>query len=134
MSPANQAQINGAISESLAAGEELLAIGSFKRFPPTSWLVLTRGFAYLLAPRFYVGVTDQRLIILPESGLSTPDRGTIEAGFDEVSFSNDLFNNPVLDIQKSYQGKPLKLRFSSSHYLKGMDQFDFIAAVKKGQG
>jgi hypothetical protein len=134
MSPINQAQIKQTIGESLEAGEELLSIGSFKKIPPTSWLLLTRGFAYLLAPRFYVGVTDRRMIILPESSLNAFDKGTMTAGFDQVSLTSDLFNNTVLDIQKTYQGVPLQLRFSSSQKFEGIDQFDFIAAVKKGQG
>jgi len=87
--------------------------------------------AWILTSKFYVGVTDKRLIILPES--SKNHESVIVADFDEVDFSTDLLNNTVLDINKTYRGEPLKLRFKSGYQFEGMDQFDFIAAVKMGK-
>jgi hypothetical protein len=131
MAQFNQAQIKQTIHENLEEMEQLISIGVFKKVPSTSWLLLSRGMAWILASKFYVGVTDRRLIILPES----MQRGAtgIFAGFDEVDFYTDPLNNTILDIHKTYQGEPLKLRFKSGYTFEGMDQFDFITAVKQGK-
>jgi hypothetical protein len=131
MSQINQSQIEKIISEYLNDEEKLLSISIMKKVPSTSWLLLSRGMAWILASKFYVGVTDQRLIILPESSQSHVD--VVFADFDQVDFSTDPLNNTVLDIQKTYHGEPLKLRFKSGYQFQGMDQFDFITAVKQGK-
>jgi len=131
MSQINQSQIKNNISEHLKGDENLLSLGVMKKVPSTSWLLLSRGMAWILASKFYVGVTDQRLIILPESPKSY--ESVIFADFDEINFSTDPLNNTILNIQKTYQGEPLKLRFKSGYQFDGMDQFDFIGAVKQGK-
>jgi len=131
MAQISQSQIKKILSDILDDEEKLLSIGVMKKVPSTSWLLLSRGMAWILASKFYVGVTDQRLIIFPESSKS--HESVIFADFDEVDFSTDPLNNTILDIQKTYRGEPLKLRFKSGFELEGMDQFDFIAAVKLGK-
>jgi hypothetical protein len=132
MAQINQTLIKKNISDILDDEEKLVSIGVMKKVPSTSWLLLSRGMAWILTSKFYVGVTDKRLIILPESSKS--HEYVIIADFDEVDFSTDLLNNTVLDIKKTYRGEPLKLRFKSGYQFEGMDQFDFIAAVKQGKG
>jgi len=132
----NQKLIKKAFSQYLSSEEHLLSIGVFKKVPSTKWLLLSKGMVWLLSREFYVGVTDQRLIVLPASKakrLSGMEDDVIAAGFDEVEFYTDALNNTILDIQKIYQGEPLKLRFKSGYRFQGMDQFDFIAAVKQGK-
>jgi len=131
MSQINQSQIKKNFSDVLNDEETLVSIGIMKKVPSTSWLLLSRGMAWILATKFYVGVTDQRLIILPVS--SQGGEPVIFADFAEVAFITDPLNNTILDIQKTYQGDPLKLRFKSGYQFDGMDQFDFIAAVKQGK-
>lgn len=131
MAQINQSQIKKILSDILDDEEKLLSIGVMKKVPSTSWLLLSRGMAWILASKFYVGVTDQRLIIFPESSKS--NESVIFVDFDEVDFSTDPLNNTILDIQKTYRGEPLKLRFKSGYQIEGMDQFDFIAAVKQGK-
>ncbi len=131
MSYINQSQIKKDISEYLDEEEYLVSIGIFKKVPTTSWLLLTKGMAWIFAPIFYVGVTNKQLIIMPESRY-TRGEGVVFAGFDEVGFYNDPLSNTIMDIQKIYDGAPLKLRFKSGYQFEGMDQFDFIAAVKQG--
>jgi len=131
MDKINQSQIKKIFSDHLNDEEKLLSISIMKKVPSTSWLLLSRGMAWILTSKFYVGVTDKRLIILPES--SKNHESVIVADFDEVDFSTDLLNNTVLDINKTYRGEPLKLRFKSGYQFEGMDQFDFIAAVKMGK-
>ena len=132
MAQVNLSQIEKHISEHLNDEEKLLSIATMKKVPSTSWLLLSRGMAWILSSKFYVGVTDQQLIILPESTKSS--EAVIFADFNEVEFSTDPLNNTILDIQKTYRGEPLKLRFTSGSQFQGMDQFDFIAAVKQGNG
>ena len=131
MSQINQSQIKKNFSDVLNDEETLVSIGIMKKVPSTSWLLLSRGMAWILATKFYVGVTDQRLIILPKS--SQMGAPVIFADFDEVAFITDPLNNTILDIQKTYKGDPLKLRFKSGYQFDGTDQFDFIAAVKQGK-
>ena len=136
MSQNYQSQVKKAISQYLLEEEQMVAIGVLKRVPLTSHLLLTRGMAWIFAKEFYVGVTDRRLIILPGS---KPKRGEgfgeepIFADFDQVAFYTDPLNNTILDVQKIYQGVPLKLRFKTGFQFEGMNQFDFIAAVKQGK-
>jgi len=127
----NKSQIKKIFSDHLNDEEKLLSISIMKKVPSTSWLLLSRGMAWILASKFYVGVTDQRLIILPESNQG--NEAVLFADFDEVDFSTDPLNNTILDIQKTYRGEPLKLRFKSGYHFEGMDQFDFITAVKQGK-
>ena len=129
-------QIKNSCSRYLSKDESLLIIGIFKRIPSVSWLLLTRGMAWILSEKIYVGVTDRRMIILPESRVKSKQEtaeDVIYAGFDEVAFNTDPLNNTILEIQKSYKNQPLKLRFKSGYQFMGLDQFDFIAAVKRGK-
>ena len=127
----NQTQIKNEFTQYLSKAENLISIGIFKNVPSTTSVMLTRGMTWFFAPTFFVGVTDQRLIIIPE--VVKQGQSMIDAGFDEVEFYTDALNNTILDIQKIYQGKPLKLRFKPGYHFQGMDQFDFIAAVKQGK-
>jgi len=132
----NPTQIEKWFSEYLFGEERLMSIGVFKKVPSTGWLLLTKGMAWLLSQEFYVGVTDQRLIILPTSKRKTQNwmqEEMIYAGLDEVDFYGDALNNTILDVHKIYEGEPLKLRFKPGYQFHGMDQFDFIAAVKQGK-
>ena len=136
MKTLNQIQINKIFSPHLSGEEKLVSVGVFKKVPSVSWLLLTKGFAWLLTQRFFVGVTNQRLIILPEPKQGKQiaiDEQVIYAAFNEVSFSNDPLKNILLMIDKTFKGEPLNLRFDSSMMIKGYDQFDFIAAVKQAQ-
>lgn len=136
MKTLDQIQINQNFSPHLAGDEKLVSVGVFKKVPSISWLLLTKGFAWLLTQRFFVGVTDQRLIILPEPTQGKQiamDEQVIYASFNEVSFSNDPLKNIILMIDKTFKGEPLNLRFDPSMIIKGFDQFDFIAAVKQAQ-
>ncbi len=133
MFPINQTQIEKVFSQHLSSGENLVTIGLFKKVPPTSHLVLSKGLAWIFSKRFYVAVTDQRLIILPSSFQIWQEQNVILAGFDEVEYYQGLLSTTILDVQKNYQGKPLKLRFKPGYRYQGMDQFDFIAAVKQGK-
>lgn len=137
MSYINQTQIKKMISQYLSEGEHLVSLGILKRVPPTSYLLLTRGMAWILAKEFYVGVTDQRLIILPgpkQFWERRLEQSVIFADFIDVEFYTDPLNNTILDVQKLYKGVPLKLRFKPRFNFEGMDQFDFITAVKQGKG
>ena len=136
MKTLDQIQINKIFSPHLSGEEKLVSVGVFKKVPSISWLLLTKGFAWLLTQRFFVGVTDQRLMILPEPKQGKQiaiDEQVIYASFNEVSFSNDPLKNILLMIDKTFKGEPLNLRFDSSTMIKGYDQFDFIAAVKQAQ-
>lgn len=136
MSHINQSQVKKIISQYLSKAENLITIGILKRIPPTSYLLLTRGMAWIFSKEFYVGVTDQRLIILPESKRMRGEgfeEEPIFADFDEVEFYTDPLNNTILDVQSMYQGVPLKLRFKPGYAFEGTNQFDFIAAVKQGK-
>jgi len=133
----NQKLIKKTFSQYLSSGEHLVSIGVFKKIPSTGCLLLTKGMAWFFSDEFYVAVTDQRLIILPASrkkSLRETGEEVIFADFDQVEFKTDPLNNPVLDVQKLYGGNPLNLRFKSGFQFEGMDQFDFIAAVKQGKG
>ena len=132
----DQIQINKIFSPHLSGEEKLVSVGVFKKVPSISWLLLTKGFAWLLTQRFFVAVTDQRLIILPEAKKGkkiATDEQVICAAFNEVSLSNDPLKNILLMIDKTFKGEPLNLRFDSSTMVKGYDQFDFITAVKQAQ-
>jgi len=131
MARINQTLIKKELSEYFSSEERLISIGVFKKIPSTTSLMLTRGMTWLFSQRFYVGVTDQRLIILP--GNSRQGQNVIYAGFDEVEFYTGAFNTTILDIQKLFNGTPLKLRFEPGYQFQGMDQFDFITAVKQGK-
>ncbi len=136
MAYANPKLIEKWFSEYLYGEESMVSIGVFKKVPSTGWLLLTKGMAWLLSQQFYVGVTDRRLIILPASRNKRQDwmqDNMIYAGFDEVEFYGDALNNTILDVHKIYEGEPLKLRFKPGYQFHGMDQFDFIAAVKQGK-
>ena len=133
MSPLNQTGIERVFSNYLSSEEHLVTIGLFKKVPPTSHLLLSKGMAWMFSKRVYVAVTEQRLIILPSSCQIKQEQNVIFAGFDEVEFYQGLMSTTILDVQKNYHGKPLKLRFKSSYRYQGMDQFDFIAAVKQGK-
>jgi len=56
----------------------------------------------------------------------------IEKWFSKF-LSGEVLNNAILDVQKIYEGEPLKLRFKPGYQFQGMNQFDFIAAVKQGK-
>ncbi len=136
MGRTNQTQIKKDISQYLSSEEHLISIGVFKKVPSTGSLMLTRGMTWLLSQRFYVGVTDQRLIILPDLRKKNQEgmgENVIYAAFDEVEFFTGAFNTTILDVQKHFEGTPLILRFKPGYQIQGMDQFDFIAAVKQGK-
>jgi hypothetical protein len=136
MKTLSQIQINKIFSPYLSGAEKSVSVGVFKKVPSISWLLLSKGFAWLLTKRFFVGVTDQRLIILPEPKQGkqiTIDEQVIYAAFNEVSLSNDPLKNIILTIEKTFKGEPLNLRFDGSTMIKGFDQFDFIAALKQAQ-
>ena len=136
MTTIDQNKIKEGFSRYLSGGEQLTSIGVFKKVPTTGSLMLTRGMTWFWARRFFVGVTDRRLIILPDRVNRMQARmseDVIVADFDEVAFQVDAFNNSILSIQKSQQEKPLNLRFKPGVQVDGIDQFDFIAAVKQGQ-
>lgn len=127
----SQTQITNQFKQYLSKSEKLISIGIFKNVPSMTSLMLTRGMTWLCSSRFFVGVTDGRLIIIPE--VVQQGQSMIYAGFDEVEFYTEAFNTTILNVQKMYKGKPLKLRFSQGYQIDGFDQFDFIAAVKQGQ-
>ena len=132
----NPEQIKKWFSQYLSGEEHLVSIGVFKKVPSTGCLLLTKGMAWLLSQEFYVAVTDQRLIILPSSRKRRQDwmqENIIYADFNEVEFYADALNNTILDIQKIYEGEPLKLRFKPGYQFQETNQFDFIAAVKQGK-
>lgn len=131
MAQLNQTLIKKELSQHLSSGENLISIGIFKKVPTTTSLMFTRGMTWWFSRRFYVGVTDQRLIAIPE--VSKQGQNAIFAGFDEVEFYTGSFNTTILEVQKLYNGTPLKLRFKPGYQFQGLDQFDFIAAVKKGK-
>ena len=136
MARINQTKVEKDISQYLSSEEHLISIGVFKKVPSTGSLMLTRGMTWLLSQRFYVGVTDQRLIILPDLRKKNQEgmgENVIYAAFDEVEFFTGAFNTTILDVQKHFEGTPLKLRFKHDYQFQGMDQFDFIAAVKQGK-
>jgi len=127
-------QIKSALSQHLAADDKLKAIGVFKKVPSTSWLLLTRGFAWLVTQDFHVGVTDQHLVILPvlkRCGFKRPYDDVIIANFNEVHLHEGPLKNTMLDIQKTYKGEPLNLRYKNECVPEGMDLYDFITAVKQ---
>jgi hypothetical protein len=124
------------ISKYLTSDETLISVGIFKRVPPASMLLLTRGMAWFLSKEFYVGVTEQRLFVLPllnKTGKKLIFEEMISAGFDEVDIYQGFINETILDLRKSYKGKPLKLRFKTLLIDQAMDPFDFIAAIKQGK-
>jgi len=136
MARINQTKVEKELSQYLSSEEHLISIGVFKKIPSTGWLMMTRGMAWVLSQQFYVGVTDQRLIILPDlrnKNQKGMGENVIYAGFDEVEFFTGAFNTTILDVQKHFEGTPLKLRFKPDYQFQGMDQFDFIAAVKQGK-
>ena len=127
-------QIKAALSKHLSAGEALEAVGVFKKIPSTSWLFLTRGMAWLLTQEFHVGVTDQRIVILPvpkKCKVSDEYEGVIYADFDEVNLYEGPIKNTMLDIHKMYKGKPLHLRYKSNLVPEGLDLYEFITAIKQ---
>lgn len=122
------------LSEHLSNGENLISIGIFKKVPSITWMLFTKGFAWLLTQEFSVGVTDQRLIILPRS----VNKRSIEsfedvifADFSEVRLYEGFFRNTMLDIHKMYKGQPLSLRYKSDCIPEGINLYDFIAVVKQ---
>jgi len=136
MSHKSYQQLRQVISQYLLPEENLVSIGLFKRVPPTGILFLTRGIAWFLAQDFFVGVTDQRLVILPVSKGKQKTKwfeDVIYANFDEVDFSEDIFRNSFLKVQKIFKGEPLKLRFKSRHRYTDQDQFDFIGITRQGK-
>ncbi len=133
LSRLKQDEIKSAFSQYLGRGEQVLAIGVFKKMPSTGWLLLSKGMAWFFTPEFYAAVKDRRLIFLPASrfkGRMRAEEDVFTAELDEVELSSDALNNTILDIRKSYDGEPLKLRFRPGASFLGMDQFDFIAALK----
>jgi hypothetical protein len=127
-------QIEKWLSQYLTDDEHLVSFAVFKKVPSVGWLLLTKGMAWVFSQKLYVGVTNQRLIILPASRKrkrSGMQEDAIYAGLNEVEFYVDGLNTTILNIQKTYEGEPLKLRFKSDNQVQGMDQFDFIAAVKE---
>jgi hypothetical protein len=133
MSSKNQSRMKNDFSGYLSREENLVTIGLFKQVPQTSHLLLSKGIAWLFSKEFEVAVTNQRLIILPSSRHIWQEQDAIFADFDEVEFYKGLLSMTVLDVQKNYHGKPLQLRFQPGYDYQGMDQFDFIAAVKQAK-
>ena len=132
MKTISRSQVEQIISGYLQNEEELVSVGIFKQMPSITWLLLTRGMAWFLTKAFYVGVTNQRLIVLPftirsEEGFEEP----IFADFGETQLYNGPFNNTVLEIQKIYKGEPLKLRFITGRFSQGFDLYEFVAALKQ---
>ena len=122
------------LSEYLSDGENLVSIGIFKKVPTITWMLFTKGFAWLLTQEFYVGVTDHRLIILPRSVNKRSVESfedVIYADFGEVRLYEGPFRNTMLDIHKMYKGQPLSLRYKSDYIPEGIDLYDFITAVKQ---
>jgi len=136
MKTLTQTQLNKIFSPYLSDEETLVSVGIFKKVPSISWLLLTKGFAWLLTQRFFVAVTDQRVILLPETNNRSQipiAEQAIVAAFDDVALSNDPLKNIILMVDKTFNGEPLNLRFDGRMMIKGVDQFDFIAAVKTAQ-
>ena len=122
------------LSEHLSDGENLISIGIFKKVPSITWMLFTKGFAWLLTQEFYVGVTDQRFIVLPRSVNKRSVKyfeDVIYADLSEVRLYEGPFRNTMLDVHKMYKGQPLSLRNKSDCIPDGLDLYDFIAAVKQ---
>jgi hypothetical protein len=118
----------------LVDGEEIISIGIFKKMPSTSWLLLTKGLAWILTQEFYVAVTNQRLIILP--GATHRRRlqsfeDPIFADFNKVRLYEGPLKNTMLDVHKMYKGSPLNLRFKTECLPEGIDLYDFISALRQ---
>ena len=133
MAKINQNEIRKDISKHLSSAENLKSIAVFKKVPSTGKMMLTRGMAWSFARQFYIGATDRHLIIVPRKANKIQARmgeDVIFAKYDEIDFYLDNFNNVILNLKNGYQGKPMKLRLRSGYQIEGMDQLDFIAAVK----
>lgn len=125
-----------AFAQYLEAEENLVSVGGFKKVPTTSFFLLTRGIAWMLTQDFYVGVTNQRIIVLPVSQKRFGEMVFDEpffVSFDAVELSEDLFNNTILKIQRLYRGYHLKLRFKTRDQTVDWNPFEFIAAVQQGK-
>ena len=125
-----------AFAQYLEAEENLVSVGGFKKVPTTSFFLLTRGIAWMLTQDFYVGVTNQRIIVLPVSQKRFGEMVFDDAffvSFDAVELTEDLFNNTILKIQKLYRGYHLKLRFKTRDQTADWNPFEFIAAVQHGK-
>lgn len=131
-----QHSIIDTVSEYLKDGEQLVSLGVFKKLPSTSFFLLTRGIAWMLTQDFYVGATDQRVIVLPVSHKKLGKVIFEDAFFvryDEVELTEDVFNNTILKIKKIYRGYHLKLRFKTRDRTLDWSPFEFIAAVQQGK-
>jgi len=128
--------IHDAFAHHLEAEEKLVSVGVFKKVPSTPFFLLTRGIAWLLTQDFYVGVTNQQLIILPASQKKMGKAVFEDAffvRFEEVELTEGIFKNTVLDIKKMYRGYHLKLRFKTRDRSLDWNPFDFIASVQQGK-
>jgi hypothetical protein len=135
MSQISQEKVREGFSRHLLPEEKLVCIGALQKVPTTSYLLLTKGLAWFFSQQFYVAVTDRRLMILPASSVKHYQNNredVIFLNFDEVEFTT-LLSNIILNVELIHKGSPLKLRFRSGFKFNGLDQFDFIAAVKQGK-
>ncbi len=117
----SRSQVEQVISEYLQNEEELISVGIFKQLPSITWLLLSRGMAWFLTRAFYVGITNQRVIILPFTMRSEEGfEEAIFADFSDTQLYNGPFNNTVLEIQKMYKGEPLKFKVHNWSILTGI--------------
>ena len=136
MSRLNQKQIKDIFANQLSPLERLMAIGAFKKVPPTGMLLLTRGLAWLFSEVVYVAVTNWRLILLTDPNQKGSDLGPAfaeDVSFNQIEFIETPIQNTILLIHPPSWGEALKLRFKPGYDFLGSNIFDFIAAVKMGQ-
>jgi hypothetical protein len=118
-----------ALAPFLNQGEQVIACGSFETRPSLAAKVLTLGIASVTNQVNVIGVTNDRIIVIPYSRTKFKPSGkdAFSVSYDEV-----VINKNNLAIHKPGANKPSKYFFRFGlKSLSGIDKDEFIAAIEQ---
>jgi len=118
-----------ALAPFLNQGEHVISCGSFETRPSLTANVLTLGIASVTNQVNVIGVTNERIIVIPYSRtkLKPSEKDVFSVPYDEV-----VINKNNLAIHKPGDNKPSKYFFRFGlKSLSGIDKNEFIAAIEQ---
>jgi hypothetical protein len=126
-------QVENEFQAYLDDSEAIQALGIFKKDPSVPHLIFTRGVARIVAREYHAALTQKRLIVLPvehhkgEKVFASP----LTVPKSAIDLDTNLFTEPVITLRTNTLAEPLTLRFKAGMRSLGLEETDFIAALKQ---
>ena len=126
-------QVDKEFSQYLSTDERVKASGFFRKVPSIRMWMLTRGFARFFSKEFLVGVTDQRVLVIPINRVEgkTVYGDALNINTQDIRFGFGWFNDLIVRFRLSDSNHRLKLRFASGPFSDQTDRLHFLKALEE---